>query len=148
MGMGKSILTAVISAVATLAIAAGAWFSWQHYADQDKAEQLRDVTLQVKNSMQHTFDSNSETNKLNVKVTEVELIRLSDVKYDGMATVSSSSSPEHQVKIDVTADDEHMMWVAAPGALAFLITDTFKNKSSPAPSSLIPGGDLASSAVN
>jgi hypothetical protein len=56
----------------------------------------------------------------------LDLIRVSDTKYEGMATVrTSKSATEHQVKVDVTANGETTMWEAAPGSFMFVVQEAF-----------------------
>ncbi len=120
----STIRTVVISVVATLVVLGGGWFAWSAYTDHQNTEKTREVSASVRESMQTKFSSDSDLSKYGIKVQSVDLIRISDTKYDGMATVTTSkSSLEHQVKIDVTADGEHTMWQAAPGAMMFLIQE-------------------------
>jgi hypothetical protein len=56
-----------------------------------------------------------------VWLVKVSLIRVSDVKYEGVVTVrTAASSTTHDVAIDVTADDEKVIWHTDQGAWLWL----------------------------
>ncbi|MGV0848583.1 hypothetical protein [Mycolicibacterium phlei] len=67
--------------------------------------------------MQKDFDSDPDLSGL--KVTKVTLVHKSGNEYKGIATVRTSDGESHDVPVDVTADDNNLLWETPPGALAF-----------------------------
>lgn len=126
----RTILTAVAS---TLAIVAVSWFAWNQYSQHQKAEKTKAVSAWTQDSMQQKLTADANLAQYGVRVLSIDLIRVSDTKYEGMATVRTSNSPaEHQVKVNVTADGDRMMWEAPPGAFMFLFQEVF-DSSTPTP---------------
>ena len=115
----------IIAVVATVAILACGWFGWQAYRDHQTAEQTKDIATQVEQSMQNHFDTDTNLSQYSVRVLRVDLNKVTDTKYEGVATVSTArSATEHPVPIDVAIyGDERFMWKAEPGALLFLMQD-------------------------
>lgn len=56
---------------------------------------------------------------MGLTVVEVLLVHKSGNEYKGIATVKASDDTEHDVPVDVTADDENVLWESPPGAFAF-----------------------------
>lgn len=75
------------------------------------------VAREVKTAMQRTLDDDEDLKGLTV--VEVVLIHRSGNEYKGIATVKASDDTEHDVPVDVTADDENVLWESPPGAFAF-----------------------------
>lgn len=84
------------------------------------------VAGEVKIAMQRMLDKDPDLKGLNV--VEVLLVHKSGNEYKGIATVKASDDTEHDVPVDVTADDENVLWETPPGAFAFA------EESRPAPS--------------
>lgn len=75
----------------------------------------------VKASMQHKLDSDSDLSKLGLKVLDVVLVNKSGNEYKGIATVKTEDGEKHDVAIDVTADQNDIIWTAPPGAFLFAL---------------------------
>ncbi|WP_131588683.1 hypothetical protein [Mycolicibacterium phlei] len=75
------------------------------------------VAKGVQASMQEEFDSDPDLSGL--KVTKVGLVHKSGNEYKGIATVRTPDGESHDVPVDVTADDDNLLWETPPGALAF-----------------------------
>lgn len=116
--------TIVSAVLATLAIVAGGWFAWSLFTDHRNSEKTAEVSAWTQQSMQQTLSTDDKFRQYGIRVLTIDLIRVSDTKYEGIATVrTAKSATERQVQIDVTADGERMMWQAAPGAFLFLVQD-------------------------
>lgn len=121
----SQVRTIVSAVVATLAIVAAGWFAWNLYTDHQNAKKTKQLSSWTQESMQEKLTSDSNLGQYGIRVLSVDLIRVTDTKYEGMATVRTpKSAAEHQVKIDVTADGDTTMWEAAPGAFMFLVQDS------------------------
>ncbi|BDY33138.1 hypothetical protein [Mycolicibacterium mageritense] len=129
----SQIRTVVISVVATLVVLAVGWFGWQKYSEHQAAEKTEQLSEWVEQSMREKLGSDTELAKYGIQVTSVDLIRVSDTKYEGMASVTTNNDRinPRQVSINVTADGDRMMWQAAPGAFLFLVQDALSNIPSP-----------------
>ncbi|MBX9921472.1 MAG: hypothetical protein K2Y33_16855 [Mycolicibacterium frederiksbergense] len=124
----SQVRTIVSAVVATLAIVAAGWFAWDLYTDHQSAEKTKQLSSWTQESMQGKLTSDSNLGQYGIRVLSVDLIRVTDTKYEGMATVrTSKSASEHQVKIDVTADGDTTMWEAAPGAFMFLVQEAMNS---------------------
>ena len=75
------------------------------------------VAREVKTAMQRNLDDDEDLNGLTV--VEVLLVHKSGNEYKGIATVKTSDDTEHDVPVDVTADNENVLWETPPGAFAF-----------------------------
>ncbi len=91
------------------------------------------VAGEVKIAMQRTLDKDPDLKGLNV--VEVLLVHKSGNEYKGIATVKASDDTEHDVPVDVTADDENVLWETPPGAFAFAAES---RPSSPPPTRRLP----------
>lgn len=87
----------------------------------------------VKASMQHKLDTDSELSKYGLKVVDVVLINKSGNEYKGIATVKTEDGAKHDVAIDVTADQNDIIWTAPPGAFLFALPNA--SAAPPPPSS-------------
>jgi hypothetical protein len=67
--------------------------------------------------MQRKLDGDPDLKDLTV--VEVRLVHKADHEYKGIATVKARDDTKHDVPIDVTADDENVLWESPPGAFAF-----------------------------
>jgi hypothetical protein len=83
--------------------------------------------------MQEKFDSDPKFSKYHIQVEKVGLIKESGNKYNGIATVRTLRSSDHEVAIEVTADESNMMWQAQPGAFLFLAQEDLQALTTPAP---------------
>lgn len=52
----------------------------------------------------------------NLTVVEVRLVDKADNQYKGIATVKGADDTKHDVPVDVTADDENVLWECPPGS--------------------------------
>lgn len=75
------------------------------------------VAAEVKRAMQRNLDDDPDLKGLNV--IEVLLVHKSGNEYKGIATVKTKDDTEHDVPVDVTADDENVLWETPPGAFSF-----------------------------
>lgn len=114
--------TIVLAVVATIAVLVCGWFGWQAYSDHQDTKKAEQMASEVQYSMQDYFNTDSNLSKYTVRVLRVDLNKVSDTKYEGVATVNTAqSATEHIVPIDVvTYADKRFMWKAEPGALMFL----------------------------
>lgn len=74
------------------------------------------VAEAVQSSMQEDLDDDPDLPSL--KVTKVRLVHKSGNEYKGIATVRTSDGESHDVPVDVTADDDNLLWETPPGAFA------------------------------
>lgn len=117
----NQVRTVVIAVVATVAVLAIGWFAWQQYTNTQTAKQTQQLADQVEQAMQQYVDTDSNLSQYTVRVLSVDLNRVSDTKYEGMATVNTAqSAKERLVPIEVKIYGERMMWQAEPGAFLFL----------------------------
>lgn len=86
------------------------------------------VAVEVERAMQRNLDNDPDLKGLTV--VEVLLVHKSGNEYKGIATVKAADDTEHDVPVDVTADDENVLWETPPGAFAFAA----ENRPSPPPS--------------
>ena len=63
--------------------------------------------------------------KLGISVTKVMVMKESENKYQGMATVEYKGL-ERLVPVQVTAEGENVMWRTEPGAFLFVIQHEFQ----------------------
>lgn len=75
------------------------------------------IAGEVEVAMQRNLDDDPDLNDLTV--VEVLLVHKSGNEYKGIATVKAADDTEHDVPVDVTADDENVLWETPPGAFAF-----------------------------
>jgi hypothetical protein len=87
----------------------------------------------AKKSIQDKLDSDADLSKLNLKVVDVVLVNKSGNDYKGIATVKTPIGREHDVSVDVTADQDNLIWETAPGAFLFALQEQ-----SPAPAAAPP----------
>ena len=78
---------------------------------------LASLEAEVRLSMQQYFDSPDNSRGSSFDVSSVHLIKVSDNKYEGMATMSANGGPQRDIAVHVTADDRNMMWSTDPGGL-------------------------------
>lgn len=117
---------------ATLAVAAAAFVSGctaapeapkAISAPQPVVSKTEVAAAEVKTSMQRKFDSDADLSRLKLTVTDVTLVNKAGNEYKGIATVRASSGATRDVPINVTADDENLIWDAEPGAFLFAVQD-------------------------
>lgn len=75
------------------------------------------VAAEVKTAMQRKLDGDPDLK--NLTVVEVRLVHKVGNEYKGIATVKGADDTKHDVPVDVTADDENVLWESPPGAFAF-----------------------------
>ena len=75
------------------------------------------IAGEVEKAMQRPLDDDPDLQDMTV--VEVLLVHKSGNEYKGIATVRASDDTEHDVPVDVTADDENLLWEGPPGAFAF-----------------------------
>jgi len=114
-------LIQIIAGVA-VALVVG-WVGWSQYSDYRDAKKLDALTSEVQESMQHKFDTDPALWHYQIRVDGLGLIKETDTKYSGMATVHTLNTGERQVSIEVKADGSSMMWKADPGAFLFLFQE-------------------------
>ncbi len=78
-----------------------------------------DISAMVKESMQRQLSTDSDLSPYHLQVQTVDVINKSGNEYDGMAVVRSAKGIDHNVKIEVTADGDRVLWQAPPGSFAF-----------------------------
>jgi hypothetical protein len=111
----------------------GGWFAWHQYSAYLEAEKTKQLSQSVEQSMQEEFDSDPSFSKYHIQVEKVGLIKESGNKYDGIATVRTLRSSNHDVAIEVTYDGSKIMWQSPPGALQFLAQEDVQTLTTPAP---------------
>jgi hypothetical protein len=109
--------------VTAVVVLVGGWFAWHQYTAHQEATKTEHLTQEVEQSMQEKFDSDPKFSKYDIRVEKVALVKESGNKYDGIATVHTPGSSDHEVSIDVVADRSNMMWKTQPGAFLFLIQE-------------------------
>ena len=55
-----------------------------------------------------------------IRVDRVNLVRVGETKFEGVAVMRAADGPQRGVALHVTADDHTYVWTIAPGALAVL----------------------------
>ncbi|OMC34117.1 hypothetical protein A5740_10800 [Mycobacterium sp. GA-1841] len=89
----------------------------------------------MKTAMQRNLDDDEDLEDLTV--IEVLLVHKSGNEYKGIATVKATDDTEHDVPVDVTADDENVLWETPPGAFAFA-EESRPSPSAPPPAPRLP----------
>jgi hypothetical protein len=117
--------------VAAAVVLVAGWFAWHQYTAHQEAAKTEHLNQSVKQSMQERFDSDPKFSKYHIQVEKVQLIKESGNKYNGIATVRTLRSSDHEVAIEVTADESNMMWQAQPGALMFLAQEDMQALTTP-----------------
>lgn len=119
-----SITTLVRIAVAVVVVGAVAWFGWNKYTEHQTAKTTAQLADRAEQSMQEYLNTDTSLSSYKVRVLRVDLNKVSDNKYEGVATVNTAQSGiEHLVPITVTNFSERMMWQAEPGAFLFLLRE-------------------------
>ncbi len=115
----------LIAAGVVLALLAGI-FIWKHYfSGPSDAELAAAVSSGVKESMQHSFDTEERFIRYGLNVTEVVVVKKSGNEYQGVATVRTSSYAKHDVLVQITADPNGpLIWKTDPGAFLFLLQES------------------------
>ncbi|TPW93636.1 tetratricopeptide repeat protein [Mycolicibacterium fortuitum] len=119
--------TVIVAVVATIAVLALGWFGWQKYSDSQTRKETAQLAEQVESAMQQYLDTDSNLSQYSVRVLSVDLNKVSETNYEGMAAVNTAqSAKEHLVPIEVRMYGERMMWKAEPGAFLFLAQDSLQ----------------------
>ncbi|MGE3842425.1 MAG: DUF2510 domain-containing protein [Vicinamibacterales bacterium] len=128
-GLGVTVAIAIGSAAITLTRPAGdapesapsaAPASTPTTAAASPTLSTEDIADSVQVSMQRKFDDDPDLREFRLKVVDVVLVHKAGNEFKGIATVQTSDGVEHDVPVDVTADDENTLWEAEPGAFAFV----------------------------
>lgn len=85
-----------------------------------------DVSAGVKQSMQDKFNTDANFSKYDMTVTKVVVVRSDRNRYEGVATVRVNNA-NHDVSVQVTADDKGVIWTTEPGTFAFLAHEQQKS---------------------
>ena len=113
------------SGLAQLAMVVGvvavAWFAWHLYTGANTEQHERDLGGEVKTSLQHYLDADSDFAKYHLVVTDVTVIKADGNRYDGLATVHGAKSGDHKVVVHVTAGDSGGMWQTDNGAFLWVV---------------------------
>lgn len=87
-------------------------------AADDAAAFLASLQDQIKVDMQQYVDDPANgLSDYGVHVYEVNLVKVGDNKYEGMADMQAGSGPRKQVDVHVTADDNNILWETDKGGL-------------------------------
>ncbi len=73
----------------------------------------------VKISMHRKLDSDPDLKRLKLTVVDVMLVNKSGNEFKGLATVKTPDGTEHDVPVDVTSDNDNVLWETPPGAFIF-----------------------------
>jgi ABC-type uncharacterized transport system auxiliary subunit len=73
----------------------------------------------VKTSMQQKFDSDAQFKEWHLSATRVQVLKQSENRYQGMATVMHEGEPQ-DIPVEITADGSNVMWQVQPGAFMFV----------------------------
>jgi ABC-type uncharacterized transport system auxiliary subunit len=79
-------------------------------------EQIGEI---VKTSMQKKFDSDAQLKKWHLSVNRVQVIKQSENRFQGIATVVHEGT-SHDIPVEITADDSNVIWQVQPGAFMFV----------------------------
>ncbi len=79
-------------------------------------EQIAETT---KVSMQQTFDTNAQLKEWQLKVTDVQVLKQGENRYQGIAKVVHDGTT-HDVPVDITVDGSDVMWKTDQGAFFFV----------------------------
>lgn len=84
-----------------------------------------EVGTKVQQAMQHKFDTDKHFEAFDLTVKKVRLVKQEGNHYQGVARVMYKGEG-HDVLLDVTADDEMVIWKAEPTTLLFLASPASK----------------------
>jgi hypothetical protein len=119
-----SVKTLLRIVAAVIVVAGAAWFGWTKYNDSQDSQRMDQISAQVKESMQKWVRDDPDIGPYNLRVLRVELIKVGDAKYEGMAAVrTAASTKEHDIRVEVTSDGERAMWESPPGEFLFLANE-------------------------
>ena len=79
----------------------------------------------VKTSMQQKFDSDAQFKEWHLSVTRVQVLKQSENRYQGMATVIYEGD-SHDVPVEITADGSNVMWQTPSGSFMFVALKEFQ----------------------
>ena len=97
--------------------------AWHFVTSADSARRERDVSNEVKSSMQQSFDTDSRFTPYHLVVEKVDVLKQNGNQYQGMATVHGSKGIDHEVPIDITAEGDKILWHSEPGAFVWMVLD-------------------------
>ena len=98
----------------------------------------------VKILMQKKFDSDPQFKEWLLYVTRVQVLKQSENRYLGMATVMYKEEP-HDIPVEITVDGSKVMWLIQPGGLMF-ITQSLLKAASERPPTMKPSAPTQAAA--
>lgn len=109
---------------AVIAILVGIDLCDKHFGGPSDSEVNTAIVAGTKQSMQHTFDTDSQWSRYHMTVADVVVIKKSGNEYQGMATITTPNNAKHDVLVQITADPNGpLIWKTEPGAFLFLSQD-------------------------
>lgn len=121
-GLEKILLCAGLVIVAVAA--------WHFYSQRKDSSREADISSEVKESMQHNFETDSRFANYHLVVTKVDVMHKSGNDYEGLAVVHSPKGVDHDVAIHVTAEGDRVMWQSDPGAFVWAALEQFETPTS------------------
>lgn len=85
-----------------------------------------EIAETVKYSLQETLDTDPDFKGYNLKVKSVDVMHQSGNSYKGFAYIDFKNK-EHNIKIDILADGDDVMWEAPEGSFLFIEEEEFMN---------------------
>lgn len=92
----------------------------------------------VKVSMQRKLDTDEDLQEMGLTVVDVFLVHKAGNEFKGIATVETPDGVEHDVPVDVTADDGGAIWETEPGAFLFALPPSPQPAPPPPPPAPVP----------
>jgi hypothetical protein len=121
---GKSGLQKILFYAGLVVVAVAAWHFYSQHKDSSREA---DISSEVKESMQHTFETDPQFAKYHLVVSKVDVMHKSGNDYEGMAVVDSPKAVDHDVAIHVTAEGDRIMWQSDPGAFVWTALEQFNS---------------------
>lgn len=90
-----------------------------------------EIGAAVKESMQNQLSTDPRLSQYHLQVQKVDVVNKSGNQYQGMAVVRSAKGIDHNVQVEVTADQERMLWQAPPGSFAFAAFEQLETTPTP-----------------
>ena len=118
----------IIVGIAVLAV-----FGWNRYTDSQDSKELAELSDQVQTSIQDNLNSDTQYAGYGIRVVSVDLVKVTDSKYEGKALIATTASPEGNladVEITLFANGR-MSWEIPPGELLFLLSEPSAAPSAP-----------------
>jgi hypothetical protein len=128
----KSGLQKILFCAGLVVVAVAAWHLYSQHEDLSREAH---INSEVKESMQHTFETDPQFAKYHLVVSRVDVRHKSGNDYEGWALVQSPEAVDHDVAIHVTAEGDRIMWQSDRGAFAWAALEQFNSPTAPANSS-------------